>query len=75
MGHSMGASGGLETIACLKMLEEGVLLPTQNLEKLDGRCAPLSYVRTQEQRPVNIIVKNSFAIGGNNCTAVIRRPL
>lgn len=75
LGHSMGASGGLETIACLKMLEEGVLLPTQNLEKLDGRCAPLSYVRTQEQRPVNIIVKNSFAIGGNNCTAVLRRPL
>ena len=75
LGHSMGASGGLETIACLKMLEEGVLLPTQNLEKLDERCAPLSYVRAQEQRPVNIIVKNSFAIGGNNCTAVLRSPL
>lgn len=75
LGHTMGASGSLETIACLAMLERQTLLPTQNLQTVDERCAPLGYVTRKEEVPVKTILKNSFAIGGNNCSIILRRPL
>lgn len=75
LGHAMGASGSLEVIACLEMLKRQTVLPTQNLLAPDERCAALTYVTQAENTPVNVILKNSFAIGGNNCSLVLRRPL
>lgn len=75
LGHAMGASGSLETIACIEMFKRQTVLPTQNLHTADERCAPLAYVTRKEERPLNVILKNSFAIGGNNCSLVLRRPL
>ena len=74
LGHTMGASGSLETVACLETLRRGVIPPTQNLHAPDERCARLEYVRQTEESPVKIILKNSFAIGGNNCSLILRRP-
>src|SRR5204863_693407 len=34
-GHCIGASGGLEAIACVKTLATGVIHQTQNLERID----------------------------------------
>ena len=75
LGHTMGASGSLETIACVEMLLRQEILPTQNLHTPDGRCAPVTHITAAEKTPVDIIVKNSFAIGGNNCSLVLRRPM
>jgi len=75
LGHTMGASGALELIACVKMLEEDVLLPTKNLSTVDSRCASVQYVKETEHKKINTLVKNSFAIGGNNCSLLLRRPL
>lgn len=75
LGHTMGASGSLESIACVKMMENNRLIPTKNLKQVDERCASLNYVTAQVNTPVNIIMKNSFAIGGNNCSLLMRRPL
>ena len=71
----MGASGTLESIACIKMLQHNTLLPTKNLKQVDERCAPLQYNAQLQNIPLNIIMKNSFAIGGNNCSLLLRRPL
>ncbi len=75
LGHTMGASGSLESIACVEMLARQTVLPTQNLCDADPLCAPLNYVKKAENFPVRVILKNSFAIGGNNCSLVFRRPL
>lgn len=75
IGHSMGASGSLETIACVNMLKENTVLPTKNLNRKDERCGNLNYVKQKENIPLNIIMKNSFAIGGNNCSLILRRSL
>ena len=75
LGHTMGASGSLETIACVDMLNRQTLIGTKNLQTPDERCAQVRFVTQNETRPVNIILKNSFAIGGNNCSLVLRRPL
>lgn len=73
LGHTMGASGALESIACVQMLTHQTLLPTKNLQHIDERCAPLQYNAQLQSIPLNIIMKNSFAIGGNNCSLLLRR--
>ncbi len=75
IGHSMGASGSLESIACVNMLKENTVVPTKNLNRKDGRCGNLNYIKQKENIPLNIIMKNSFAIGGNNCSLILRRSL
>jgi 3-oxoacyl-[acyl-carrier-protein] synthase II len=75
LGHTMGASGALELIVCVKMLEENTVIPTKNLSTVDERCAPAQYVKETEKRQINTLVKNSFAIGGNNCSLLLRRSL
>lgn len=74
LGHTMGASGCLESIACVNMLTAQQILPTNNLTQVDERCAPLHYQTQVSNTPLNIIMKNSFAIGGNNCSLLLRRP-
>lgn len=73
LGHSMGASGALETIACVQMLQKQFLLPTQNLHEPDERCGALDYITSGTAGKADIILKNSFAIGGNNCSLLLRR--
>ena len=75
IGHTMGASGTLESIACVKMLEHQTILPTRNLKEVDKQCAALQYIMQPENAGFRIIMKNSFAIGGNNCSLLLRRPL
>ncbi|MBP5430510.1 MAG: beta-ketoacyl-[acyl-carrier-protein] synthase family protein [Elusimicrobiaceae bacterium] len=74
LGHTMGASGTLESIACAEMLKAQQILPTHNLKQVDPQCAPLQYNTQVTNAPLHIIMKNSFAIGGNNCSLLLRRP-
>lgn len=74
LGHTMGASGTLESMACVNMLQAQTIVPTHNLKQVDGQCAPLQYITHQTDTPLHIIMKNSFAIGGNNCSLLLRRP-
>jgi 3-oxoacyl-[acyl-carrier-protein] synthase II len=37
-GHSLGAAGGLEAVACVKALETGIVPPTINYETPDPEC-------------------------------------
>jgi 3-oxoacyl-[acyl-carrier-protein] synthase II len=74
IGHTMAASGSLETIASVKMLGEGIIIPTKNLESPDERCAGIRLPRIPVDLPGRIIVKNSFALGGINCSLVLGGP-
>lgn len=75
IGHTMGASGALELIACVQMLQNQLRLPTKNLHMPDPRCGAVSHILRAEKAPIHTILKNSFAIGGNNCSLLIRRFL
>ncbi len=72
LGHTMAASGALETVASIEMLRHGVFLPTRNLEEPDERCAPVNLLKIPVEASGALIVKNSFALGGINCALVIR---
>jgi len=73
IGHGLGASGGMETIATVKTIETGMIHPTINLETPDPTC-DLDYVPNVARRAdVRIALKNSFGFGGqNSCLAIAR---
>jgi 3-oxoacyl-[acyl-carrier-protein] synthase II len=73
LGHTMAASGALETIATIEMMNRECLIPTLNLEEVDPSCAGLALIRHVEEAHVKIAVKNNFALGGVNTCIVLRR--
>lgn len=73
LGHGLGASGGMETIAAVKSIQTGVLHPTINLENPDPTC-DLDYVpNVAREADVRVVVKDSFGFGGQNSVLVLTR--
>ncbi|MDZ4198968.1 MAG: beta-ketoacyl synthase N-terminal-like domain-containing protein [Kiritimatiellia bacterium] len=73
MGHTLGASGAIELILSLQMMEQGVIYPTLNLKTIDPACAGIRHVQTIERQPLRTLLKNSFAFGGINAALVFRK--
>jgi 3-oxoacyl-[acyl-carrier-protein] synthase II len=72
-GHLMGATGAIELLAALSVLERGVLPPTAHLEEPDPAC-DLDYVpNVARGAAVDVVMSNSFGFGGMNAVLVARR--
>lgn len=72
IGHLLGASGGVEAIACIMAMQHNTLPPTINLDSPDPEC-DLDYVPlTARDARVNIAMNNSFGFGGHNACVVFR---
>lgn len=70
LGHSLGASGGIEAVVTLKAIEQNVCPPTINLENPDVEC-DLNYTPNQPQeRTIKYAMSNSFGFGGHNASVV-----
>ena len=73
IGHAFGASGALETVACIKSIETGTIHPTVNQECPDPVC-DLDYVpNTARRADVRVVLKNSFGFGGQNACLVLEK--
>ena len=73
VGHLLGASGGVEAIACIKAIEHNTLPPTINLEHPDPEC-DLDYVpNTPRDARVRTTMSNSFGFGGHNVCIIFRQ--
>jgi 3-oxoacyl-[acyl-carrier-protein] synthase II len=74
IGHTLGASGAIESVACLKAIETGILPPTINQETPDPEC-DLDYVpnKSRQTDGVRAVLKNSFGFGGQNACLVFKR--
>ncbi|MGC9454669.1 MAG: beta-ketoacyl-ACP synthase II [Phycisphaerae bacterium] len=72
-GHLLGASGGVELVAAVRTLTEGILPPTLNLDEPDEEC-DLDFVpHTPREQKVDVLMSNSFGFGGHNACLVLRR--
>ncbi len=71
VGHLLGASGGVEIIACILSIKHGVIHPTINLDNADPNC-DLDYVpKTPRERKVRYAISNSFGFGGHNASVIV----
>jgi len=73
IGHLACAAGAIEAVAAVMTIKHGVIPPTINYETPDPDC-DLDYVpNVARQQAVNTCLSNSFGMGGQNCSIIIRR--
>lgn len=71
-GHTLGAAGAIESIFCIKAINEGIIPPTINLDNPDSHC-DLNYTPlVSNEKKVSIAMNNSFGFGGTNSTLVFK---
>jgi len=72
-GHLLGAAGGVEAIATVLSIYNGIVPPTINYEKEDPEC-DLDYVPNKARKaPVKVALSNSFGFGGHNATLAFKK--
>ncbi len=70
IGHSIGASAAIGSIATIMALKTGTIHPTINLVAPDPEC-DLDYTPNYAVRkPIQVGLCNAFGFGGNNSTLV-----
>jgi 3-oxoacyl-[acyl-carrier-protein] synthase II len=73
LGHSLGASGGIELVIAALALTRGHLPPTINYDEPDPEC-DLDYVPNVARRAtVQYAMSNSFGFGGHNTSLLIAK--
>lgn len=73
-GHLLGATGAVEAIACAKVITEGIVPPTINLDNQDEHVADLDYVPHKARKAeVSAALSNSFGFGGQNASLVLKK--
>lgn len=72
-GHTMGASGVLETMATLLALENGRIPPNLNLDQPDPACHVRLAGAVAEPLSGEYAMKNNFGFGGSNAVLILRR--
>ena len=73
LGHSMGAAGAFEAVACAMTIRDQKIHPTANYETPDPVC-DLDYVPNQARdAKIDVVLSNSFGLGGQNACLVLGR--
>jgi 3-oxoacyl-[acyl-carrier-protein] synthase II len=72
-GHLLGAAGGIEAIATVLAIEEGIIPPTINYETPDPEC-DLDYTPNKAvKREIKYALSNSLGFGGHNATILLKK--
>jgi 3-oxoacyl-[acyl-carrier-protein] synthase II len=72
-GHLLGAAGGVEAVATVMSIVDGVIPPTINLENPDPEC-DLDYAAGKaRERAIRCAMSNSFGFGGTNACLLFKR--
>jgi minimal PKS ketosynthase (KS/KS alpha) len=74
IGHSLGAIGALELVACVLAMEHGLIPPTANLHNPDPAC-DLDYVPLRaREASVDTVLSVGSGFGGFQTAVVLARP-
>ena len=75
LGHSLGATGGVETILTALALKHGIIPPTINLEHPDVEAGcDLDYCpKVAREVSIKMALNNSFGFGGHNASLLLAR--
>lgn len=75
LGHSLGASGAIESAICVLAIGERTIPPMRNLETLAEDCADLDYVvnEPRDAPDLEVALCENLGVGGHNATVVFER--
>lgn len=72
-GHLLGAAAGIEFVACVMAMQQGIIPPTINLDN-PGEGCDLDFVpHVKREAKINVFMSNSLGFGGHNATLIARR--
>ena len=72
-GHLLGATGAVESIACLLAIKNSIIPPTINLDEPDPEC-DLNYTpKVAVEKNVEYALTNTFGFGGHNSTLLFKK--
>ncbi len=70
--HSFGAIGAIESIICVKSINDGIIPPTINYTTPDPEC-DLNYTpNVAVRKPIKAVMSNSFGFGGHNGSIILK---
>ncbi|NJR41533.1 MAG: beta-ketoacyl-ACP synthase II [Akkermansiaceae bacterium] len=72
-GHMLGAAGGVELIASVMAIKDGVVPPTINIEDQDPECDLDVVPNIAREVPVKVALSNSFGFGGHNASVLVSK--
>ncbi len=74
-GHSLGAAGAIETLACIMAVTKDIIPPTINHFTDDPELDPqLNFTFNKAQhRTVNAALSNTFGFGGHNASVIVKK--
>jgi 3-oxoacyl-[acyl-carrier-protein] synthase II len=73
VGHLLGASGAVGSIATVMSIVENKIHPTINYENPDPDCDLFYVPNTSIEKEVNVALCNTFGFGGHNATLLFRK--
>lgn len=68
-GHTLGAAGIVEAVACLLALQQGFVPGTLNCSEPDANCGPQLALDNEDRAP-QLALSSSFGFGGNNAVLI-----
>ena len=72
-GHLLGAAGGVEALFSILALYHNILPPTINYDTLDPECDLDCVPNEAREKPIQVVLSNSFGFGGTNGTVVFKK--
>lgn len=72
-GHMIGAAGAVESVACVRTIQTGLMPPTINLDEPDPECNLNHVAGTTEQGVIDFAINNTFGFGGHNVSLILGR--
>ena len=72
-GHLLGGSGGIEAVACILAIQNGVVPPTINHSNPDPDCDLDVVPNTARDHKLTTVLSNSFGFGGHNVCLALRQ--
>jgi len=74
-GHSLGAAGAIEALACILAVTKDIIPPTINHFTDDPNLDPkLNFTFNKAQhRTVNAALSNTFGFGGHNASVIVKK--
>lgn len=74
-GHLLGGAGGIEAVAAILAIQNGIIPPTINHFTDDESIDPkLNFTFNKAQvRDINVAISNTFGFGGHNTSVIFRK--
>ncbi|WP_111399244.1 beta-ketoacyl-ACP synthase II [Humitalea rosea] len=73
IGHLLGAAGAVEAVFSILAIRDRVAPPTLNLEKPSRESAIDRVALHAQERPIDVVLSNSFGFGGTNASVIFCR--